>query len=139
MPFTHSKPLRFGDCDLTGIAYHPAYLSMLVDVNEAMFASVGAPWKELFSEHRIGLPTVKLDIEFKRPSTYGDILDFAVHVRGIGRSSLDLETIVTVRGDVIWTVRQRIVATSLETHKSQPWPDSIRAGLSRYLEPLNEA
>lgn len=136
MAFTLSKPLRFGDCDLTGIAYHPAYLSMLVDVNEAMFASFGVTWKELMFERQMGLPTVTLNIEFKRPSTYGDVLDFAVHVRAIGRASLDLETIVTVRGDVIWTVKQRIVATSTTDHKARSWPDDVRAGLTRYLEPL---
>lgn len=137
MAFTISKPMRFGDCDLTGIAYHPAYLSMLVDVNEAMFASFGITWKEIMFERRIGLPTVTMNLEFKRPAVYGDVLDFAVHVRAIGRSSLDLETVVTVTDYVIWTVRQRIVATSLEDHKSHPWPDDIKAGLSRYLEPLS--
>lgn len=135
MPFTQSKPLRFGDCDLTGIAYHPAYLGMLVDVNEAMFASFGVTWKELMTERRMGLPTVTLNVEFLAPSTYGDVLDFAVHVRKIGRASLDLETVVAVRGTTIWIVKQRIVATSLETHKSHPWPDDVRAGLSRYQEP----
>ena len=135
MPFTQSKSLRFGDCDLTGIAYHPAYFGMLVDVNEAMFASFGVTWKELMFERRIGLPTVTLNVTFVAPSTYGDVLDFAVHVRAIGRASLDLETVVSVRGQTIWTVKQRIVATSLENHKSQPWPDDVRAGLSRYLEP----
>ena len=135
MPFRMSKPLRFGDCDLTGIAYHPAYLSMLVDVNEAMFASFGITWREIMAERRIGLPTVTMNLEFKRPSTYGDVLDFAVHVRALGRSSLDLETLVCVREEVIWTVRQRIVATSLDDHRSTPWPDDLRAGLSRYLEP----
>lgn len=135
MPFTQSKPLRFGDCDLTGIAYHPAYFGMLVDVNEAMFASFGVTWKALMFERRIGLPTVTLNVTFVAPSTYGDVLDFAVHVRAIGRASLDLETIVTVRGATIWTVKQRIVATSLENHKSHPWPDDVRAGLTRYLEP----
>lgn len=135
MAFHQSKPLRFGDCDLTGIAYHPAYLSMLVDVNEAMFASFGVTWKELMFERKIGLPSVTMNIEFKRPSTYGDVLDFAVHVRKIGGASLDLETVVTVRDEVIWTIKQRIVATSLDNHKSHPWPDDVRAGLTRYLEP----
>ncbi|OAM79070.1 acyl-CoA thioesterase [Devosia elaeis] len=135
MPFTQSKPLRFGDCDLTGIAYHPAYLSMLVDVNEAMFASFGVTWKELMFDRKMGLPTVTMHIEFKRPATYGDVLDFAVHVRKIGRASLDLETVVSVGEHVIWTIQQRIVATSLDDHKSTPWPDDVRAGLSRYLEP----
>lgn len=135
MPFTVSKPLRFGDCDLTGIAYHPAYFSMLVDVNEALFASVGVSWRELMVERRMGLPTVTLHVAFQRPSTYGDVLDFSVHVRAIGRASLDLETVVSVRGDTIWTVQQRIVATALDTQKSHPWPDDVRAGLSRYLDP----
>ena len=139
MPFTQSKPMRFGDCDLTGIAYHPAYLSMLVDVNEAMFASFGVTWKELMFERKLGLPTVTMNLEFMKPAVYGDTLDFAVHVRAIGRASLDLETIVTVAGDIIWTVRQRIVMTSLEDHKSHPWPDDVRAGLTRYLEPKHDA
>ena len=136
MPFTLSKPMRFGDCDLTGIAYHPAYLSMLVDVNEAMFASFGVPWKEIMFERRMGLPTLSMNIHFKKPAVYGDVLTFNVHVRAIGRSSLTLETVVTVEGAVIWTIEQKIVATSLEDHKSTPWPEDIRAGLSRYLEPI---
>lgn len=138
MPFTIAKPMRFGDCDLTGIAYHPAYLSMLVDVNEAMFASFDVTWKEIMFERKLGLPTVTLNLEFRKPAVYGDVLDFAVHVRALGRASLDLETVVTVQGEVIWTVRQRIVMTSLADHKSYPWPDDIRAGLSRYLEPRND-
>ncbi len=139
MPFRLSKPLRFGDCDLSGIAYHPAYFSMLVDVNEAMFASFGVTWKEIMFERRFGLPTVTFNVEFIKPSTYGDVLDFAVHVRAIGRASLDLETVVTVREEVIWTVRQKIVLTSLENHKSHPWPDDIREGLLQYLETKNAA
>lgn len=139
MPFRQSKALRFGDCDLTGIAYHPAYFSMLVDVNEAMFASFGVTWKEIMFERRLGLPTVTLNVEFVKPSTYGDVLDFAVHVCSVGRASLDLRTEVSVRGELIWTVRQRIVLTSLENHKSHPWPDDIRQGLLQYLEAQNAA
>lgn len=137
MPFVISKPLRFGDCDLSGIAYHPAYLSMLVDVNEAMFASFGVTWKEIIFERRLGLPTVTMNIEFKKPAVYGDTLDFEVNVRKIGRASLDLETFVRVDGEEIWNIRQRLVMTSLEDHKSHPWPDDVRAGLTHYLEPLN--
>jgi 4-hydroxybenzoyl-CoA thioesterase len=127
--------MRFGDCDLTGIAYHPAYLSMLVDVNEAMFASFGITWKEIMFERKLGLPTVRMALEFCKPAAYGDVLIFEVSVRNIGRSSLDLETAVSVGAAIIWTVRQRIVLTSLTNHKSHPWPDDIREGLTRYLEP----
>lgn len=136
MPFEISKPLRFGDCDLTGIAYHPAYLSMLVDVNEAMFASFGVTWHELMTKRSTGMPVLFLNLAFSKPTTYGDVLDFAMHVRKLGRSSMDLETIVTVRATEVWRVNQKIVCTSTIDHKSQPWPDDVRQGLMRYFEPV---
>lgn len=135
MPFETSKPMRFGDCDLTGIAYHPAYFSMLVDVNQAMFASIGITWEELMFERKLGMPVLKMDVEFKRPAKFGDVLDFAMHVRRIGNSSMNLETVATVDGAEIWTIRQTIVMTSTEDHKSRPWPDDVRSGLGRYLQP----
>lgn len=129
MPFTVSKPLCFGDCDLSGIAFHPAYIRMLVEVVEALFASVGAPWSRLMQEERLGVPTVLLNLEFRKPALYGDMMDFNVHVRALGRSSIDFETIVTVRGETAWIAKHRLVMTSLADHKSRPWPDELRNAL----------
>ena len=139
MPFKMSKPMRFGDCDLTGIAYHPAYFSMLVDVNQAMFASFGITWEELMFERKLGMPVLKMDVEFKRPATFGDTLDFAMHVKRIGNSSMNLETRATVDRQEIWTIRQTIVMTSTVDHKSHPWPDDVRKGLETYLDPTGKA
>lgn len=134
MPFETSQTLRFGDCDLTGIAYHPAYFSMLVEVNRAMFASFGITWEEMMMKRNLGMPVLKMEIGFEKPARFGDVLDFAMHVRRIGTSSLDLETFARVDGEVIWSVRQRIVLTSTENHRSTPWPDDIRAGLETYMD-----
>lgn len=130
MPFTVSKPLCFGDCDLSGIAYHPAYVRMLVEVVEALFASLGAPWNRLMLEERLGVPTVLLNLEFRKPALYGDMLDFNVHVRAVGRSSVDFETIVTVRGETAWIANHRLVMTSLVDHKSRPWTEPLRAAFT---------
>ncbi|MBB3451786.1 4-hydroxybenzoyl-CoA thioesterase [Rhizobium sp. BK313] len=134
MAFKTTRPLRFGDCDPSGIAYFPSYLNILVGVLEDYFASLGFPWKTLVSNRRIGVPTVRLDVTFMRPGFQGDELDFAVAVRGIGRSSLDLEHQVSANGQVLWTARHRVVSTSLDTHQSLAWPDDIRAALTPHLE-----
>lgn len=47
LPFIIQKLMGFSDCNLTERAYRPAYLSIPLDVNEAMLASFGAIWKEL--------------------------------------------------------------------------------------------
>ncbi|RAI45349.1 acyl-CoA thioesterase [Rhodoplanes roseus] len=134
MAFATSRPLGFGDCDPAGIAYFPAYMDMLVAVTEEMFADFGAPWPEMVRDRRIGVPTVKLDVDFSTPAFHGDRLDFTVAVAALGRSSADLRHRVVVGDRTVWTARQVLVATSLDTHRAVAWPDDIRAGLAAHLE-----
>lgn len=134
MSFRLSRPLRFGDCDPSGIAYFPSYLNILAGVLEELFASIGAPFRELIDKRRIGTPTVRLDLAFVHPGFHGDTLDFELFVRRVGRSSLDLEHKVSAGGRPLWSARHSVVATSLNTHKSIVWPDDIRAALEERLE-----
>ena len=134
MSFRTTRPLRFGDCDPSGIAYFPSYLNILVGVLEDYFTALGFPWKSMIDDRRIGVPTVRLDLTFLKPGLQGDTLEFLLTVRGIGRSSLDLEHQVSANGHVLWTAKHRVVATSLDTHKSTEWPEDIRAALTSHLE-----
>ncbi|MCS3743977.1 thioesterase family protein [Rhizobium sp. BK661] len=134
MGFRTTRPLRFGDCDPSGIAYFPSYLNLLVGVLEDYFASLGFPWKTLIEDRRIGVPTVRLDVTFSRPGFQGDQLEFEIAVFKIGSTSLDLEHRISANGKVLWTARQRVVATSLDTHQSLAWPADIRAALTHHLE-----
>ena len=134
MVFTARRMLRFGDCDPSGIAYFPAYLNMLVGVIEDFFASIGSPWHLMVTERRIGTPTLKLDILFSHPGFQGDQMDFTLKVMSIGRSSVELDHQIHCGETLLWQCRQKLVATSLDTHKSCPWPDDIRAGLAAHLE-----
>lgn len=135
--FTTSRPLRFGDCDPSGIAYFPSYLNLLVGVLEEFFETAGMPWPRLIAERRIGTPTLKLDLTFMKPGFHGDKLDFAIRLVRIGNSSMDLEHEVSASGQLLWKASHRIVATSLDTHKAYPWPDDIRAAFMPYLEKNN--
>ena len=54
--FTTSKPLRFGDCDPSGIAYFPSYLDILVGVLEDFFTSLGLPWRAMNEVRRMSVP-----------------------------------------------------------------------------------
>lgn len=128
--FSTTRPLAFGDCDPSGIAYFPSYLHLMVGVLEAFFADIGHPWPPMTAERRIGTPTVTLNLTFERPGFHGDLLDFHLEVVAVGRSSLDLRHRVERRGEVLWRADQRIVATSLDTHRPVAWPDDVRAALS---------
>jgi 4-hydroxybenzoyl-CoA thioesterase len=134
MTFHTSRPLRFGDCDPSGIAYFPSYLNILVGVVEDFFTSIGADWKHLNGERQIATPTVRLDLTFVKPGFHADQLEFTLSVIAVGRSSLDLEHMVHSNGALLWSAKHRLVATSAETHKACAWPDDIRAALKNHLE-----
>ena len=130
--FETSRPLRFGDCDPSGIAYFPAYMDLLVGVTEDLFTAIGWPWPRLAREHRIATPTVRLDVTFRKPGFQGDRLRFACRVTRLGARSLDLSHEVSA-AETLWVATQRLVATSLENHHAAPWPDPVRAAFSPFL------
>jgi 4-hydroxybenzoyl-CoA thioesterase len=133
--FRTQRPLRFGDCDASGIAYFPAYFNLLVGVVEEFFASIGMPWRTMIQDRRIGVPTVKLDVTFSAPSMYGDMLDWELKVLTMGRSSLTVQHVISRDGTRLWDATQVLVATTLDSHKAIAWPDDIRAMLNRHLTP----
>jgi 4-hydroxybenzoyl-CoA thioesterase len=137
MAFTAVRPLRFGDCDPSGIAYFPSYLNLLVGVMEEFFASIGSPWPVMMGERRISVPTVRLDITFSHPGVHGDVLEFRVDVKRVGGSSLDFLHRITCGGTLLWSAEQRVVATDTDTHRARPWPDDMRAALEQHLETCN--
>jgi len=133
-PYRTTRPLRFGDCDPSGIAYFPAYFNILVGVVEEFFDDIGASWPALFTARKLGMPTVKFDVTYTAPGMHGDVLDWELRVLKVGRSSLTLHHAISRGGTPLWTATQVLVATTLETHASVPWPDDIRAAVTRRLD-----
>ncbi len=134
MAYQTTRRLNFGDCDPSGIAYFPSYLNILVGVFEEFFEVIGFPWSTLVDVSKLGVPTVTLNLTFKHPGRHGDLMDFSLKVRRIGKTSVDLWHEVRCGGTLLWTAEQRLVLTSLETHTATPWPNDMRAALETYLE-----
>ena len=130
--FATLRTLRFGDCDPAGIAYFPNYFHFLNGVVEEWWTELGFPWRILFQERRIGLPTVKLDTQFMAPGFMGDSLRFSFEMTSLGSRSMTLEHEI-FRGETrLWRATQVVVATSLDTHQSIAWPDDILAALQEH-------
>ena len=134
-PFKTTRTLSFGDCDPAGIAYFPHYFHHLNTVNEEFFGKLGAPWTRTIHQDRIGFPTAQLNARFVNVGLHGDVLEWTVFVRRIGRASLDLDHEICARGHILWQASQTLVATSLDTHKPIPWPDALRGAFLALISP----
>ncbi len=136
--FSFKRELRFGDCDPSGIAYYPSYLNILNGVVEEFWTLIGFPWVDLMIERGVATPTVHIECDFARPSSFGNRLTFSLGVRHVGRTSLRLEHVVSGADGLVvdairWRARQVLVATSMKTRRSLPWPEDVRDALLSHV------
>lgn len=137
--FTTERMLHFGDCDISGTAYYPAYLNILNGVVEEFWTHIGYPWHKIIPRDRWGTPTVHLSCDFSKPSIYGDRLTFQLRVTKVGKSSVTLDHAVHCGAEPRWSAHQVLAASRLDSHASMPWPDDVRAALMAVLSPAGDA
>jgi 4-hydroxybenzoyl-CoA thioesterase len=128
--FTTRQRVRFGHCDPAGIAFYPRYFEMCdAAVEDWCEAVLDSPRAAMHLERGLGLPTVDLHATFTAVSRLGDWLDIALTVEAVGRTSVSLRAEVSCEGEPRFTVNYKQVLMNLETTKSVPWPDDMRARL----------
>lgn len=127
--------VRFSDCDPAGIVFFPNYYLMLNGVVEDWWAHMGHPWTTTIVQRRLGAPTAQLDASFLAPSKFGDAIDFHLKVESLGNTSLMLvHRVIGSDGRERVRFRQRMVCTSLDTHRPVSWPDDMRRSLEKFME-----
>lgn len=132
--FSRQYPIRFSHCDPAGIVYFPQYLVLTNWLVEDWFTSaLGIDFADLIGKRRRGLPLVKLDCEFVRPSRQGDLLTLQLRVAAIGASSLTVDIEALAGGETRMRSRQVMVHTCMERGTSAALPDDIRAALEALL------
>ena len=109
--------IRFGHCDPAGIVYTPEYFNI---------------FHGFIRDRRTGLGYVHVSADFARPSSLGDVIDAAVVVDAVGRTSLTLKVYAFNNGALCVCATFVTVTTSLVTHRPVPIPDDLRAALEGY-------
>ena len=130
MTFTARTPLRFAHCDPAGIAYYPRYFEIVdAAVEDWNEVSLGVSRAVLHRDMALGTPAVAIEASFAAISRQGDLLDIAIEVREVGRTSLTLAAKVTSGGEQRFAATLKIVLMDLSTTKAVPWRDDWRARL----------
>jgi acyl-CoA thioester hydrolase len=131
----HRLEVRFRDCDAMGHVNNAVYLTYL---EQARFAHWRALWgfgppqlaPALSSVEGAGLPGViiaHVECDYKRPATYGDVLEIRLTVVAIGRSSFRYEyEIVDEEGRTVLTAQTVQVMYDYTGSRPVPIPEDIR-------------
>jgi 4-hydroxybenzoyl-CoA thioesterase len=134
--FTVPRRIRFSDCDPAGIVFYPQYFVMFNGLMEDWVDALGIGFATLVMQRRIGLPTVRLEADFRAVSRFGDDVNLSLEVERLGSRSLTLALrCVALDGELRMAVKQVVVTTSLETHKAIEVPEDFRAAIQRGTPP----
>ncbi len=133
--FVHRLEVRFRDCDAMGHVNNAVYLTYL---EQARFAHWRALWgfgplqlaPALSSVEGSRLPGViiaRVECDYKRPATYGDVLEVRLTVAAIGRSSFRYEyEIVDDQGRTVLAAQTVQVMYDYTAGRPVSIPEDIR-------------
>ncbi|CAD6548354.1 acyl-CoA thioesterase [Paraburkholderia metrosideri] len=132
-PFERPVQIRFSHCDPAGIVFFPQYLVMTNALVEDWFnEGLHIDYANMIARRRVGLPIVKLDCEFSRPSQMGETVMLTLRVTAIGRRSISIEIVGHCQGETRFSAKQVLVTTSLESGTSIDIPADIASALATF-------
>jgi 4-hydroxybenzoyl-CoA thioesterase len=126
--------VRFGDIDHAGIVYYPRFLHYFhVALEEFFTGVVGVEYHTVINEHRLGLPSVHLQIDFRSPLRSGDEIDVEVRGLELGKTSVTWRYAVW-KADGALAAEATIVTVALDMDRfeKRPLPDWLRASFEGY-------
>ena len=137
-PYLARLEVQFGDIDQAQIVYYPRFIHYFHVAMEQFFRDVvGITYPQLMKEHRLGHPTVHLEVDFKIPLRYGDVVEIEVAVERIGATSVEwLYTARTQASDAVHAVgKVTTVNIDLDSFLKREIPPWLRERLTEYSAP----
>ncbi len=134
--FERERLIRFSDCDPAGIVFYPQYFVMFNGlVEDWVNDGLGVGYRSLLIDRRIGLPTVRVEADFKAVSRMGDKVKLSLAIERLGGRSLtlNLDCVGAEHNDLRMTMRQVLVITSLDSHQAIDIPTDLRTALTRFV------
>ena len=135
MLYHRPYPIEFNHCDPAGIVFYPRYFEMTNHVCENFFReAVGVSYGAMIGQGA-GVPTVRIETDFRAPSRLGDVLEVTLEVLRLGASSVTFEVIGACDGQVRLVVLLTLVWIKAEGGKPVPqaWPEAMRVRMAQFL------
>jgi 4-hydroxybenzoyl-CoA thioesterase len=88
---------------------------------------------------RLGIPTVRTQVDFVGPARFGDSLRIELRVLKLGRSSIELGIDAFVGDQPCFKARHTVCCFSQHTFKAVAIPDDLRGRMEEYVVVLSNA
>jgi acyl-CoA thioester hydrolase len=125
--FIYRLEVRFRDCDPMGHVNNAVYLTYLEQARFAHWRSLWGSGTPQLPAGRPGVIVARVECDYKRPATYGDVLEIRLTVAALGRTSFRYEyEILDEEGKTVLTAQTVQVMYDYTAGTPVPIPDDIR-------------
>ena len=102
--YVYQHRVRYRECDPMGVVYHTHYLDYFEAARTEALRDLGIAYRDV-EEGGIIMPVVNLDLQYKRPARYDDLLAIAAQFRTVPsvRVPIDYEVRRAGESDILAT------------------------------------
>ncbi|MCA8939168.1 MAG: acyl-CoA thioesterase [Planctomycetes bacterium] len=136
MAYKNTYAIRFNDVDHARILYFPTFLHYFHCAFEDFFEhACGFHYNRVLNEHRIGFPSVHVEVDFKEPLRFGDHVEITIEVVRIGNKSVVFRYTGKRVETEVECVRGEITAAcmSMDSYHAIPVPQQYRSWFTEHL------
>ncbi len=136
--FQTTRRVEFSDTDMAGLSHFSTFVRMMESVEHELLRSLGTSVVVHQDDGAtVSWPRVSVQCDFLAPAYFEDVLDVAVSVEKLGRSSLVLRYAFSRDGAAIAKGRMATVCCSIspaEGFESTEIPTALREQLLRLMD-----
>jgi len=126
--------VRYSETDQMGVVYHANYLPYFEVGRVEWLRNQGFSYKQMEIEG-VALPIIKININYKKPARYDDVLTIVTRLKRLSGVRLEMECYIKNETDELLTTANFILAfIDIKTGKPVLPPEYIL----NILMPLNE-
>lgn len=121
------KRVYYHDTDSGGVVYYANYLKHLEEGRTEFLRSIGIDTSE-YAGKGVLFPVVHVEIDYKGPARYGDMIGIYTSVEKVGNASARFRQEIR-KGDTLLLTSGVVWACVDENMKAKPVPEEIRKRL----------
>lgn len=125
MIYNYKRRIYYHDTDCGGIVYYASYLKFLEEARTNFFEHLGVSVKELAENEDTLFVVARQEIDYKKPSYYGDVLTVKTWIEEIGKIKLWFNYAITnEKDDLIANAKTLMVCVDKKINKKKI-PDNL--------------
>lgn len=128
-------PVRvyYEDTDAGGVVYYANYLKFLERARTEFLRHLGFEQTDLIHQHAFIIMVRNVNVDYKKPATFNDLLNVCTSITKMGKVSLQMEQQVLRENTVLCTAQVKLAGVHATDLRPKPFPDMLLQAFDNYV------